>query len=224
MIHSSSFECVIPFFTHSPSSVHFLFSPLHTHIPRHHIAKGCLEGYPVLTSLGFTGRLASVEPTTGVHIVTVPCMGIVCYLQPSSVLRPLKAAIHEDVVTPYGNGKVIRYNPTTDMYTIQLQQFGGSSGSHSNGTSTTPPLLYAMGDTFDRVSDGIVSDEEARFGVDWLLSFFFRSSSSHHKTSTTTATTTQADYNHHYSNMSASASVVTRSRSNSLVSATTSRG
>lgn len=31
----------------------------------HRIAKGCHEGYPVLTSSGVSGTLASVEPTTG---------------------------------------------------------------------------------------------------------------------------------------------------------------
>jgi len=32
------------------------------------IAKGCVEGYPVYTSLGLTGILISVEPTTGAHV------------------------------------------------------------------------------------------------------------------------------------------------------------
>lgn len=143
----------------------------------HHIAKGCLEGYPVLTSLGLTGRLASVDPKTGVHLVTIPSIGIVCYLQPSAVIRPLKAAVNEDILSPYGNGKVIRYNPSQDVYTIQL-----------SWAST----LHAKGDTFDRVIDYDIPDEEARFGVNWLLSFFFRSSDS---------------------------STLTRSRSNSIVSA-----
>lgn len=147
----------------------------------HHIAKGCLEGYPVLTSLGLTGRLVSVDPKTGVHLVTIPSAGMVCYLQPSSVLRPLKAAVNDDILSPYGNGKVIRYNPSQDLYTIVL-----SWGS----------TLHAKGDTFDRVFDCNIPDEEARFGVDWLLSFFYRSSDS---------------------------STLTRSRSNSLVSASQSQ-
>jgi hypothetical protein len=41
----------------------------------HRIAKGCHEGYPVLTSLGVSGTLASVEPTTGKFNANVSC----CY-------------------------------------------------------------------------------------------------------------------------------------------------
>jgi len=39
------------------------------------IADGCYEGYPVLTSLGLTGNLASIQLTTGVHIMTVESSG-----------------------------------------------------------------------------------------------------------------------------------------------------
>jgi hypothetical protein len=121
-------------------------------------AKGCEEGYPVLTSLGLSGTLASVEPTTGVHIVTIPSAGMVCYLQPECVIRPLKAAVGEDVSTPVGEGRVQRYDAAHDMYTIVL-----------NGWNAK---LYAKGDTFDRVSDGI-QDRDGAFGVNWLLRFFF---------------------------------------------------
>lgn len=122
------------------------------------IAKGCQEGYPVLTSLGLSGKLASTEPTTGVHIVTIHTAGMACYLQPESVLRPLKAATGEEVLTPYGEGKVCRYNPASDTYTIEL-----SWGAR----------LYATGPTFDRVGDGIVQDSAGQFGVDWLFRFLF---------------------------------------------------
>lgn len=121
------------------------------------IAKGCQEGYPVLTSLGLSGKLASVEPTSGVHIVTVYTAGMVCYLQPESVLRPLKAAAGEGVLTPYGEGKVCRYNPDRDMYTIELNWNA---------------KLYSRGSNFDRVGDDI-KDSEGRFGVDWLFRFLF---------------------------------------------------
>jgi hypothetical protein len=66
-----------------------------------HIAKGCLEGYPVLTSLGLSGKLISVEPTTGVHTVTVSSSGLICYLRPECVIRPLKAAVGEGHGRPY---------------------------------------------------------------------------------------------------------------------------
>lgn len=124
----------------------------------HRVAKGCHEGYPVLTSLGLSGTLASVEPTTGVHIVTVPTAGMVCYLQPECVVQPLKAAVGEEVLTAFGEGKVVGYNKERDMYTIKL------SGFHAT--------LYAKGDTFERSSDG-VQDRDGMFGVNWLLRFLF---------------------------------------------------
>lgn len=123
----------------------------------HRVAKGCQEGYPVLTSLGLSGTLASVEPTTGVHIVTIPSAGMVCYLQPDCVIRPLKAAVGEEVMTAYGDGKVFKYHLERDVYEI-----------HLNGWNA---ILYAKGDTFDRVGDGI-QDRDGSFGVDWLLQFF----------------------------------------------------
>lgn len=125
----------------------------------HRVAQNCHEGYPVLTSLGLSGTLASVVPTTGVHIVTVPSAGMVCYLQPSDVVRPLKASVGEDVLTAYGEGRVERYNSAQDMYAIALKGWGAT--------------LYARGDTFDRVSDG-VPDGDGFLGVKWLLSFLFR--------------------------------------------------
>lgn len=121
------------------------------------VARNCQEGYPVLTSLGLSGILASVEPTTGVHIVTIPSAGMVCYLQPEAIVRPLKAAVGEDVLTPYGEGKVTGYNIKSDVYTIKLP---------ANLT------LYAKAATFDRLGDG-VQDRDGPFGVNWLLGFLF---------------------------------------------------
>lgn len=107
----------------------------------HRVAEGCIEGYPVLTALGLTGTLASVDPTTGVHIVTIPSAGMVCYLQPEKVVRPLKAAVGEDVLTAYGEGTVTRYQVDNDVYEIILD------GWHAK--------LYAKAETFDRAGDGI---------------------------------------------------------------------
>lgn len=115
-------------------------------------------GYPVLTKLGLSGILASVEPTTGIHIVTVTSAGMVCYLQPEWVVRPLKAAVGEDVLTQFGDGRVERYDSDRDMYTISLR-WGGK--------------LYTQADQFDRL-DGI-QDGESRFGVKWLMQFLFYS-------------------------------------------------
>ena len=129
------------------------------------IAYGCQEGFPVLTSLGISGTLASVEPTTGVHIVTVPSsgMGMVCYLQPDCILVPLKAAVGEDVSTEFGEGKVEFYDRRNDTYRIRL-----------NGWKA---LLYAKSDTFERLGEG-VQDRDGPFGVKWLLRFLFFSSDS----------------------------------------------
>jgi hypothetical protein len=118
---------------------------------------GCQEGYPVLTSLGQSGILASVEPTTGVHIVTIPSAGMVCYLQPECVLRPLKAAATEDVFTLFGVGTVEGYDMKRDIYTITLNWNA---------------KLYAKPDTFDRVGEGI-QERDGPFGVNWLLRLLF---------------------------------------------------
>jgi hypothetical protein len=132
-----------------------------------HIAKGCLEGYPILTSLGLSGKLVSVEPTTGVHTVTVPSAGLICYLRPECVIRPLKAAVGEDVSTSYGEGKVLRYRPKDNMYEISL-----ACGA----------TLYAKAENFDRVNDSM-QDEGDRYGMRWLLGLIFQSSSSRSGTS-----------------------------------------
>ena len=107
----------------------------------HRVAEGCIEGYPVLTSLGLTGTLASVDPTTGVHIVTIPSAGMVCYLQPESLVRPLKAAVGEDVLTAYGEGTISRYQCDTNTYEIKLHGWKAK--------------LYGKAETFDRAGDGI---------------------------------------------------------------------
>jgi hypothetical protein len=73
------------------------------------------------------------------------------------VLRPLKAALGEDVLTPVGEGKVQGYDPVQNTYLILL-----------NGWNAK---LYAKGDTFDRVAEGI-QDRDGAFGVNWLLRFF----------------------------------------------------
>jgi hypothetical protein len=121
------------------------------------IAKGCQEGYPVLTTLGLTGNLQSVEPSTGVHLVTVPSCGLAMYLQPESIVRPLKAAKGDDVLTAYGEGKVIKYDIENNTYQIKLR-----------GWEAT---LYAKAETFDRVWDSL--RDRGPSGMDWIYQFFF---------------------------------------------------
>jgi hypothetical protein len=120
------------------------------------LARGCVEGYPVLTKFG-SGVLHSVNPTTGVHNVTVPSFGAVLYLQPDQVIRPLKAAVGEDVSTPYGEGKVFRYRLSDDIYEIKLS-WGGA-------------VLYATASTFDRIDDRM--EDKGGFGMNWILQFFY---------------------------------------------------
>jgi hypothetical protein len=121
------------------------------------LAKGCQEGYPVLTNLGVTGILESVQTATGIHIVTAPSARMVLYLQPDAIVRPLKAAVGEDVLTAYGEGSVDRYDIANDTYVIKLK-WGA--------------VTYAKAETFDRLRDSM-SDKDGSFGMDWLLRFFF---------------------------------------------------
>ena len=127
------------------------------------IAKGCKESYPVLTKLGVSGVLQSVQPTTGIHIVSAPSARMVLYLQPEAICRELKAAVGEDALTAYGAGIVEGYDRQNDTYIIKL-----------NGWNAR---IYAKAETFDRLRDSM-RDRDGPFGMDWLLRFFFLSSDS----------------------------------------------
>lgn len=121
------------------------------------LAEGCVEGYPVMTTYG-SGVLQSVNPTTGVHTVIIPSFGAMCYLQPDQVLRPLKAAVGEDVSTSYGEGRVCRYRLSDDKYEIKL-------------TWGNTAMLYAKADTFDRIDDRL--EDKGGFGMGWILKLFY---------------------------------------------------
>lgn len=123
------------------------------------IRKDCHEGCHVLTSFGLTGKLASIEPTTGVYIVTMPSAGLVCYLQPESIIRPVKAKCGDRVVSQYGEGEVYHYNPLTDIYSILLTKWNAK--------------LYGCGNSFDRINDGVAPTSGSVSGVDWLFNFWF---------------------------------------------------
>jgi len=127
------------------------------------IAKGCKEGYPVLTNFGVSGILQSVQPTTGIHIVSAHSARMVLYLQPEAICRELKAAVGEDVLTEYGAGVVECYDRENDTYVIKL-----------NGWNAR---IYAKAETFDRLRDSM-RDRDGSFGMDWLLRFFFLTSDS----------------------------------------------
>lgn len=119
------------------------------------LARGCVEGYPVMTTFG-SGVLQSVNPTTGVHNVIIQSFGAMCYLQPNQVLRPMKAAVGEDVSTPFGEGKVHKYRLSDGKYEIKL-----AWGS----------MLYAKAETFDRIDDRL--EDKGGFGMGWILKFFY---------------------------------------------------
>uniref|UniRef100_A0A7S4ERR4 Uncharacterized protein n=1 Tax=Pseudo-nitzschia australis TaxID=44445 RepID=A0A7S4ERR4_9STRA len=127
------------------------------------LAKGCKEGYPVLTNLGVSGILESVQPTTGIHIVSAPSARMVLYLQPEAICHELKAAVGEDALTAYGEGIVERYDKVNDTYVIKL-----------NGWSAR---IYAKAETFDRRRDSM-RDKNGSLGMDWLMRFFFPPSDS----------------------------------------------
>ena len=154
------------------------------------IARGCQEGYPVLTNLGVTGILESVQPDTGIHIVTVPSAGMVMYLQPNAIIRPLKAAVGEDALTAYGEGRVEKYDAENNTYVIRLSGWGAR--------------LFAKAETFDRVRDSM-RDKDGPFGMKWLLEIFFSSSKQE-----------EAEGTRSRSNSVASGSVRSRSRRSSL--------
>ena len=118
-------------------------------------AHGCHEGYAVLTSFGSAGILESVQPRTGVHIVTVPAAGMVCYLQPEDIICPLKAVVGDDVLTLYGNGQIRRYRVGDRVYEISLE-WGAS--------------LFAQAETFDKDSN-LVDRGDLKMG--WVVRLFF---------------------------------------------------
>jgi len=119
-------------------------------------AVGCQEGYAVLTSLGISGILESIEHKTGVHIVSVHSSGMVCYLQPKDIVMPLKAAVSEDVLTQYGNGKVVKYRACDKVYEISLDW----------------AKLYAQAEAIERDSN---LDVRGTLKMSWVSKLFFSS-------------------------------------------------
>mmetsp|Transcript_36180 Transcript_36180/g.87528 ORF Transcript_36180/g.87528 Transcript_36180/m.87528 type:complete len:1199 (-) Transcript_36180:859-4455(-) len=126
------------------------------------IADGCQEGYPVLTCMGLTGILESVQPSTGVHLVAVPSAGMAMYLQADAIAKRIKGAVGEDAFTSYGEGTIEKYDAARDMYVIRLKGWGA--------------LLYCKAEKFDRVRDSS-RDRDALSSVGWLFGYFFSSRS-----------------------------------------------
>ena len=116
---------------------------------------------------------------------------MVMYLQPNAIVRPIKAAVGEDALTPYGEGRVQKYDAVNDTYVIKLAGWGAR--------------LYAKAETFDRVHDS--SGQDGPFGMKWLFGIFF-SSSNNSQEGTRSRSNSIASF--------ASGSVRSRSRRNSL--------
>jgi hypothetical protein len=143
---------------------------------QYQIAKGCKEGYPVLTNFGITGVLESVEPTTGIHKIISRSARMVLYLQPDAIIRPLKAAVGEVAMTAYGEGMVERYDSRNDTYAIFLG-WG---------------RIYAKAEAFDRKKDSI-QDVDGSFGMDWLFRLLFSPSNSSRRQGTGTGTRSRSN-------------------------------
>lgn len=119
------------------------------------IATGCKEGDPVVTSLGLTGNLVSVQAKSGLHIVAVPSTHMICYLQAVDVLRPVKAVVLDTVTTPFGEGTVVKYRSADDIYEIQLKWNA---------------RLFANSELFQREK---MTKEEEKGGFSWVFRFLF---------------------------------------------------
>mmetsp|Transcript_25958 Transcript_25958/g.54032 ORF Transcript_25958/g.54032 Transcript_25958/m.54032 type:complete len:1266 (-) Transcript_25958:28-3825(-) len=86
-----------------------------------HVKRGCSEGCRVVTSLGLTGTLVSVDAATSIHKVVCAKAGLTCYLHPTSIVSCINAAEGEEVITPWvGEGIVERYRHSDKMYEIKL--------------------------------------------------------------------------------------------------------
>jgi len=91
--------------------------------------------------------------------VTVPSAGMVCYLQPESVVRRIKGAVGDEVSTRYGKGTVVRYRIEDDTYAIDLDGWNAR--------------LYAKAETFERLSDSL--QDRGYSTMDWIFRLFFSS-------------------------------------------------
>eukprot|EP00816_Leptocylindrus_hargravesii_P008596 CAMPEP_0196827012 /NCGR_PEP_ID=MMETSP1362-20130617/93925_1 /TAXON_ID=163516 /ORGANISM="Leptocylindrus danicus, Strain CCMP1856" /LENGTH=1194 /DNA_ID=CAMNT_0042207625 /DNA_START=937 /DNA_END=4521 /DNA_ORIENTATION=- len=82
--------------------------------------KGIEMKEPVrIKSLNLTGILERIVPNSGVHIVNVRGILMVCYVQPDD-LEPIIATNGDSVSTPYGIGKMANYDPETRMFRVDL--------------------------------------------------------------------------------------------------------
>ncbi|KAI9916684.1 hypothetical protein PsorP6_018248 [Peronosclerospora sorghi] len=91
-------------------------------------------GQPVDTIYG-SGMLEHVRDEDGVHVVSL-CLGLTtsrarAYLHPSSVLRAIKAARGDVVMTPFGSGVMLHYRSQDGCYRVALD-WDANGQSHSS--------------------------------------------------------------------------------------------
>lgn len=83
-------------------------------------AKGVKIKAPVrIKSLNLTGILERIVSISGVHIVNVRGILMVCYVQPDD-LEPIIASKGDSVTTPFGIGKVANYDSQSQMFRVDL--------------------------------------------------------------------------------------------------------
>jgi len=82
--------------------------------------KGIEMKEPVrIKSLNLTGILERIVPNSGVHIVNVSGIFMVCYVQPDD-LEPIIATNGDSVSTPFGIGKMANYDSETRTFRVDL--------------------------------------------------------------------------------------------------------
>lgn len=89
------------------------------------VSEGCTEGCNVVTSLGLTGRLISVEERTGFHEVELGGEGrMTCHLRADDVVGKVEASKGDKVFTWWGEGVVERYRVEDGIYQVGMTGWG----------------------------------------------------------------------------------------------------
>lgn len=118
----------------------------------------------------------SVAATTSPHRDDTSSSSImmVCYLQPQSILMPLKAAVFDDVLTPYGEGKVTHFRLHDNTYHIKLKGWNATLYITSEVEGEEEEMKF---DRIDGYGMNINGERHSPFGINWLLNFLFYNSS-----------------------------------------------
>jgi len=129
------------------------------------IVEGCEEGCSVLTKFGnLTGRLTVVNAKSGIHVVEVQGAGgsMKMYLQPDMIVKRIKAAVGDGVVSPYGEGEVLKYRAGAreeERFIVELGSWG---------------ILFCGSEGIDRMETGRDIGGLGGGLAGWLSSLWFR--------------------------------------------------